>query len=96
MTTLRTHMPTDIDAPARQAAATDGRKSANLRTALVLLSIALVFFFGIIPSKYMGDPTTTTGVIVVHAIGGPVVGVAVMGAAVLLFLAFAIGRSLHK
>ena len=59
----------------------DARKASNVRTALVFASIAAVFF---------------VGVIVVHAIGGPVVGVAVMGAAVLLFLAFAIGRSLHK
>lgn len=60
---------------------TTARRKANLRTALVFASIAAVFF---------------VGVIVVHAIGGPVVGVAVMGAAVLLFLAFAIGRSLRK
>jgi hypothetical protein len=60
---------------------TTDRKASNVRTALVFASIAAVFF---------------VGVIVVHAIGGPVVGVAVMGAAVLLFLAFAIGRSLHK
>jgi hypothetical protein len=74
-------MPTDIDTPVRRVAAIDGRKSANLRTALVLLSIALVFFFGIIASKYMGDPTTAIGVI---------------GTAVLLYLVVAIGRHLRK
>jgi hypothetical protein len=57
------------------------RRSANLRTALVFASIAAVFFVGII---------------VAHAIGGPVVGVGVMGVAVLLFLVFAIGRSLRR
>jgi hypothetical protein len=58
----------------------DPRRAANLRTAAVFGSIAAVFFGGII---------------VAHAIGGPVVGIGVMGAAVLLFLGFAIGRSLR-
>jgi uncharacterized membrane protein YoaK (UPF0700 family) len=57
------------------------RKAANLRTALTFATIALVFF---------------VGVIVAHAFGGPLIGVAVMGVAVLLFLTFAIGRSLRK
>ena len=57
------------------------RKAANVRTALVFASIAAVFF---------------VGVIVAHAYGGPLVGAGVMGAAVLLFLVFAIGRSLRK
>jgi|APFre7841882630_1041343.scaffolds.fasta_scaffold11536_3 hypothetical protein len=57
------------------------RKAANVRTALVFASIAVVFFVGII---------------VAHAYGGPLVGVAVMGVAVLLFLAFAIGRNLRS
>jgi K+-sensing histidine kinase KdpD len=56
-------------------------RAANLRTALVFASIALVFFVGIIASQWLG---------------GPVVGVLVMGVAVLVFLAFAIGRSLRK
>ena len=60
---------------------TGDRKAANMRTALVFASIAAVFF---------------VGVIVAHAFGGPLVGAGVMGAAVLLFLAFAIGRSLRK
>ncbi len=58
-----------------------GRRSANVRTALVFLSIAIVFFVGIIATQW---------------IGGPVVGVGVMGAAVLVFLVFAIGRSVRK
>jgi uncharacterized membrane protein (DUF485 family) len=57
------------------------RKAANVRTALVFASIAVVFFVGII---------------VAHAFAGPLIGVAVMGAAVLLFLVFAIGRNLRK
>jgi hypothetical protein len=74
-------MPTDIDTPARRAATGDRQRSANLRTALVLLSIALVFFFGIIAAKFMGDPTTAIGVI---------------GTAVLLYLVVAIGRNLRR
>jgi len=57
------------------------RKAANLKTALILLSIAVVFFVGIIASKYMGDPTTS---------------ISVIGAAVLLYLVVAIGRNLRK
>ena len=55
-------------------------RNANLRTALVFASIAIVFF---------------AGIIVAHAIGGPVIGVGVMGAVVLAFLVFAIGRNLR-
>jgi hypothetical protein len=57
------------------------RRSANLRTALTFATIAAVFFVGII---------------VAHIVAGPVVGVAVMGVAILLFLAIAIGRSMRK
>jgi hypothetical protein len=53
----------------------------NLRTALTFASVAAVFFVGII---------------VAHAVGGPLIGVAVMGAAVLVFLVVAIGRNLRK
>jgi hypothetical protein len=56
-------------------------RSANLRTALVFASIAAVFFAGIIATKWMGGPT---------------VGIGVMGAAVLVFLVFAIGRNMRK
>jgi len=56
-------------------------RSANLRTALVFASIAVVFFAGIIATKWIGGPTT---------------GIAVMGGAVVLFLVFAIGRNLRK
>jgi len=56
-------------------------KAANLRTALVFASIAVVFFVGIIATKWLGGPTT---------------GIVVMGGAVVLFLVFAIGRNLRK
>ena len=56
-------------------------KAANLRTALVFASIALAFFVGIIATKWMGAPT---------------IGIGVVGAAVLAFLVFAIGRNLRK
>ena len=57
------------------------RKSANVRTAVIFLSIALSFFVGIIATRFMGAPTT---------------GIGIMGAAVLLFLLVAIGRHLRK
>ena len=56
-------------------------RSSNRRTAIVLASIAAVFFVGIIASKW---------------IGGSTVGIGVMSAAVLLFLAVAIGRNLRS
>lgn len=65
-------------APARDRATL---RAANVRTAMLLLSIALTFFFGVIASKY---------------IGGTEVGMSVVGFAVFLFLAFAIGRNLRK
>ncbi len=56
-------------------------RAANVRTALVLASIALTFFVGVIASKYMG---------------GYEVGMSVVGFAVFVFLVFAIGRNLRK
>ncbi len=56
-------------------------RAANKRTALVLASIALVFFAGIVFAKWMGDGDS---------------GVTVLGVAVLLFLAFAVVRSIRK
>ena len=58
-----------------------GVRNANVRTALILLSIALVFFFGIIFAKLVGDAST---------------GMSVLGFAVLLFLAVSIGRNLRR
>ena len=57
------------------------RRSANLRTAITLGSIAAVFFFGIIGARVLGDGST---------------GIVVLGAAVLLYLALAIGRHLRR
>ena len=58
-----------------------GVRSSNVRTALALLSIALVFFFGVIFAKFVGDAPT---------------GMTVIGFAVLLFLMVTIGRSIRK
>lgn len=69
-----------INAPTQSGEARRQR-SANLRTALVFASIAVVFFVGIIATKWMGGPTT---------------GIGVMGVAVLVFLVFAIGRNVRK
>ena len=54
-------------------------ESRNRKTALVLLSIAAIFFVGIIATQFMGGPAT---------------GIGVMGSVVLLFLVVAIGRNL--
>ena len=56
------------------------QRKANLRTALAFLSIAVVFFVGIIAARLVGDTA---------------VGIGAMSVAVLGFLAFAIGRSLR-
>jgi hypothetical protein len=56
-------------------------RAANRRTGLVLLAISLVFFFGIIASRF---------------IDSPVVSIGVVGTAVLLYLIVAIGRHLRK
>jgi Flp pilus assembly protein TadB len=56
-------------------------RTSNRRTAIILLSIAICFFVGIIATKWMGGPT---------------VGIGVVGAAVLLFLVVAIGRNLRS
>ena len=63
----------DADAAARI-------RTSNRRTALTLVSIAVVFFFGIIATKFMGGPAT---------------GIGVVGSAVLLYLVVAIGRNLR-
>ena len=56
-------------------------KAANRRTGLVLLAIAVLFFFGIIASRFIDSPLVSTGVV---------------GSAVLLYLLVAIGRHLRK
>jgi small neutral amino acid transporter SnatA (MarC family) len=59
----------------------DRRAAANRTTALILASIALVFFFGVMAAQYLGTPTAS---------------IAVLGTAVLLYLAVAIGRHLRR
>ena len=56
-------------------------RQANLRTALAVAAIAVLFFVGVIAAQFVGDSA---------------VGMSVVAAAVLLFLAFAIGRNLRK
>jgi hypothetical protein len=56
-------------------------RGANRRTGLVLLAIALLFFFGIIASRFIESET---------------VSIAVVGGAILLYLVVAIGRHLRK
>lgn len=72
---MRLNAPADAKADAARA------RASAVRTALVLASIAAVFFFGIIAS---------------HWIGGDTVRIGVVGGAVLLFLLFGIGRHLRK
>jgi cell shape-determining protein MreD len=54
---------------------------ATPRTALVLISIAVAFFAGVILAQYSGAPS---------------VGIAVLGFAILGFLTVAIGRNIRK
>jgi hypothetical protein len=56
-------------------------RAANRRTALAVALIAILFFVGVIAAQFVGDSA---------------VGMSVVGAAVLLFLALAIGRNLRK
>ena len=74
-------MDSDLSPNAGQRAADTRLRRANVRTALVLASIAAVFFVGIVVAKFIGDTAT---------------GMTVLGAAVLLFLVLAIGRNLRK
>ncbi len=73
----RTNPDEGPNAPARDPAR---MRATNVRTALVLLAIALTFFFGVIASKYLGGYET---------------GMSIVGFAVFLFLALAIGRNLR-
>jgi hypothetical protein len=56
-------------------------RRANLRTALAVALIAGLFFVGVIAAQFVGDSS---------------VGMSVVAAAVLVFLAVAIGRNLRR
>jgi uncharacterized membrane protein YoaK (UPF0700 family) len=56
-------------------------RSANVRTGLSVLAIAILFFVGVIAAQVFGDA---------------MIGMAVVGVAVLVFLVFAIGRNLRR
>jgi len=56
-------------------------RAANRKTGLTLLAIALLFFFGIIASRFIESEA---------------VSIAVVGGAILLYLVVAIGRHLRK
>jgi hypothetical protein len=56
-------------------------RRANLRTALAVTLIAVLFFVGVIAAQFVGDAA---------------IGMSVVGGAALLFLVFAIGRNLRK
>lgn len=58
-----------------------GLRRANLRTALAVATIAILFFVGVIAAQFVGDSA---------------VGMSVVAAAVLVFLALAIGRNLRR
>jgi len=56
-------------------------RAANRRTALAVTLIAVLFFVGVIAAQFVGDTA---------------VGMSVVAAAMLLYLALAIGRNLRK
>jgi protein-S-isoprenylcysteine O-methyltransferase Ste14 len=56
-------------------------RQANLRTAMAVALVAVLFFVGVIAAQFVGDAA---------------IGMTAVAAAVLLFLAFAIGRNLRK
>jgi hypothetical protein len=57
------------------------KRRTNARTALTLLSVAVVFFGGVIAAQYSGRAS---------------VGVGVVGVAIIAFLAAAIGRGSRR
>lgn len=67
--------------PSQGPNGTSRLRTSNVRTALVLLSIAATFFVGVIAAKF---------------IGGYEFGMSVVGFAVFMFLVFAIGRNLRR
>jgi hypothetical protein len=74
-------MPTTSTAPALTPEVLLARKRANVRTALVLASVALTFFVGIIVAKWFG---------------GFDEGISIMGILVCFYLVIAIGRNVRS
>ena len=74
-------MPTTPPAPGLTPQMLLARKRANVRTGLVLASIALMFFVGIIVAKWFG---------------GFDEGISIMGILVCFYLVVAIGRSVRS
>jgi hypothetical protein len=72
-------MATDLSP--RTAADEARLRRANLRTALAVTLIAVLFFVGVIAAQFVGDAA---------------IGMSGVAGAVLLFLVFAIGRHLGK
>lgn len=66
---------------ASDSSAQSSQRRANVRTALVLASVAIAFFVGILATRFIGDGRN---------------GITVLGAAVMFFLIVAIGRNLRK
>ena len=56
-------------------------RAANVKTALVLLSVALTFFFGVIVAKF---------------VGGFEVGMSIISFAAALFIAVAVGLNIRR
>ncbi len=67
--------------PHRPSAQTDAQRRANVATALTLASIALVFFFGFMVARYLGDGET---------------GMTVLAIIAFIFLGLGIGRHLWQ
>ncbi|MCC6868859.1 MAG: hypothetical protein IT522_08555 [Burkholderiales bacterium] len=67
--------------PQRRSAPTDAQRRANVGTALALASIAVVFFFGFMVARYLGDGET---------------GMTVLALIAFIFLGLGIGRHLWR
>jgi dolichol kinase len=74
-------MTSQAAGPMRADTKTAPRRAANLRTATILLSIAAVFFCGIILAQYSDSPAVAIGIL----------GLAIIG-----FLGATIGRNVGK
>jgi hypothetical protein len=76
---MAANLPAQQPGASAQGERADALRRANVRTALVLLSIAVVFFVGVIAARVYGGLSE---------------GMSMLGFAVLLFLVLAIGRNI--